>query len=91
MTKPFTPRRTNADYRWTKPKLLAFLQALARGGSVAQAARGVGMSRQSAYRLRVRLGADFAAVWDDGVALARVMRRAQGDAHLAKVTDWGAR
>ena len=65
MSTPHPLRRTNADYRWTKPKLLAFLQALARTGSVAQAARGVGMSRQSAYRLRARMGADFAAVWDE--------------------------
>ncbi len=67
-------RRSNADYRWTSAKAFAFLQALAETGSVAQAARGVGMSRQSAYRLRARMGERFAAVWDEGLALARMFR-----------------
>ena len=83
MTQPQTPRpprRSNADYRWTKPKVLAFLHALGTTGSVAQAARGVGMSRQSAYRLRARMGAGFAAVWDEGVAMASVLRLAGDDA-----------
>ena len=74
-----SPRRSNADYRWTRPKIIAFLHALAAAGSVAQAARSVGMSRQSAYRLRARLGAGFGAVWDEGLALAPIRRRLQGD------------
>jgi hypothetical protein len=49
------PRRCNADYRWTVPKAMAFLEALAHCGEVAEAARAVGMSRQAAYRLRARL------------------------------------
>lgn len=49
------PRRLTADYRWTMPKVLAFLEALSTCGSVAEAARSVGMSRQSAYRMRARL------------------------------------
>jgi hypothetical protein len=69
-----SPRRRNADYRWTRPKILAFLHGLARTGSVAQAARSVGMSRQSAYRLRARAGERFAAGWDEGLELARVLR-----------------
>jgi hypothetical protein len=52
-TRP--PRRCNADYRWTMPKVTAFLEALAQSGCVAEAARAVGMSRQSAYRLRAGL------------------------------------
>lgn len=48
-------RRCNADYRWTLPKAVAFLEALAHCGEVAQAARAVGMSRQAAYQLRARL------------------------------------
>lgn len=63
------PRRPNADYRWTRAKIVAFLQALVLTGSVKSAARQVGMSRQSAYRLRERLGPDFAASWDQGLAL----------------------
>ncbi|WP_395393401.1 helix-turn-helix domain-containing protein [Novosphingobium sp. BL-8A] len=64
MTMPRT-RRSNSQYRWTKPKALAFLRALGHGHSVAAAAREVGMSRQSAYRLRERLGEGFAGVWDE--------------------------
>jgi molybdenum-dependent DNA-binding transcriptional regulator ModE len=79
MTAPKPPRRSNADYRWTRPKLLAFMDALAATGSVARAARSVGMSRQSAYRLRARLGARFGAVWDEALVIARVRRIAQGD------------
>lgn len=63
MTPPRT-RRPHSEYRWTKPKALAFLRALGHGRSVAAAAREVGMSRQSAYRLRERLGEGFAEVWD---------------------------
>lgn len=51
-----TPRRCNADYRWTEPKVIAFLEALSRCGKVAEAARAVGMSDTSAYRLRARMG-----------------------------------
>lgn len=58
-------RQCNADYRWTMPKVTAFLEALARCGCVAGAARSVGMSRQSAYRLRARLaGTRFVAAFD---------------------------
>lgn len=48
-------RQSNADYRWTVPKVTAFLAALAQCGRVAEAARAVGMSRQAAYALRARL------------------------------------
>lgn len=72
MIEPKTStRRPNADYRWTKDKTMAFLRALVATGSVKLAARHVGMSRQSAYRLRARLGPDFAAVWDKGLELRR--------------------
>ena len=43
----------------------AFLAALYAKGSIAAAAKAVGMSRESAYRLRARDGAaSFAAAWD---------------------------
>lgn len=48
-------RRSTADYRWTQPKVLAFLTALSQCGRVDEAARAVGMSRTSAYRLRARM------------------------------------
>ncbi|MGE4307277.1 MAG: LysR family transcriptional regulator, partial [Novosphingobium sp.] len=69
------PRRSNAEYRWTRDKVLVFLRVLALRGSVAKAAREVEMSRQSAYRLRARLGAEFARIWDDGLAIGAALRR----------------
>ena len=49
---------------WTVERQLAFLAALTRTRSVTKAARAVGMSRESAYRLRARRdGALFAAAW----------------------------
>ena len=61
-------RRCNADYRWTLPKAMAFLEALAQCGEVAEAARAVGMSRQAAYRLRARLAG---GPLGDGFEIAR--------------------
>lgn len=40
---------------WTRAKMRRFLEALAQTCSVTEAAKSVGMSRQSAYRLRTRL------------------------------------
>ena len=74
-TRTHPSHRTNPDYRWTRPKTIAFLRALALGGSVAGAAREVGMSRQSAYRLRARLGEEFVAVWDEGLRIGFVRTR----------------
>ena len=64
------PRPDNT--RWTGAKASAFLKLLARTGKVAPAARAVGMSRQSAYRLRAR-APTFAHFWD--VALEQAARR----------------
>ena len=62
----FTPvptRRARAD-GWTRERQREFIAALVHGGDVARAARAVGMSMQSAYRLRKRPGAEsFAAAW----------------------------
>jgi hypothetical protein len=56
--------RTHHD-RWTAPKMAAFLRQLSATHSVSAAARSVGMSRQSAYRLRSRLkGGAFDLAWD---------------------------
>lgn len=50
---------------WTRPKMALFLRELAATQSVSAAAAHVGMSRQSAYRLRDRLmGTPFAFGWD---------------------------
>ena len=52
--------------RWTKHKMAEFLRRLAATNSVSAAAQAVGLSRQSAYRLRARLkGKAFDAAWDE--------------------------
>jgi hypothetical protein len=54
---------------WTPMKQADFLGRLAETWSVAAAARHVGMTRESAYRLRERPGAEsFAAAWDSILA-----------------------
>lgn len=58
------PVRARAD-GWTPGRQLRFLVALASVRSVAEAARRVGMSRETAYRLRRHPEAvSFAAAWD---------------------------
>lgn len=60
------PGAGSAGPRWTTRKMIEFLRALAATHSVKDAARAVGMSRQSAYRLRSRLkGMAFDAAWDE--------------------------
>lgn len=71
---PHLAPRRNADYRWTGRKALAFLDAIAAGESAAAAARAVGMSRQSAYRLRARVGGEFAHGWSLALRAGRERR-----------------
>lgn len=50
---------------WTPARQAAFLRALATTHSVTAAAQAVGMTRQTAYRLRARLkGQPFDMAWD---------------------------
>ena len=74
-----TPRarspRLHAEYRWTNRKAHAFLDALACHGKVAAAARAVGMTRQSAYKLRDRVPV-VAEGWARAQAIGRKRRRA---------------
>ena len=49
---------------WTAERQLLFLDALAQTRSVTRAAASVGMSRESAYRLRNRSDGLFALLWD---------------------------
>lgn len=54
---------------WTPGRQSDFLGRLAETGSIAAAARHVGMTRESAYRLRDKTGAgSFAAAWDSILA-----------------------
>ena len=58
------PLRYRAD-GWTPMRQAEFLGALAETWSTTAAAARVGMSRESAYRLRAKPGAEsFAAAWD---------------------------
>lgn len=78
MAKPSSRRRVPAftpvplRYRrdgWTPGRQSDFLGRLAETGNVAEAARHVGMTRESAYRLRDKAGAaSFAAAWDSILA-----------------------
>jgi hypothetical protein len=61
------PVRARKD-GWTAARQIAFINRLALTGSPGAAARAVGMSRESAYRLRARPGAaGFAAAWDEAL------------------------
>jgi len=83
MSDPPNPRRRRVPkftpvplrYRqdgWTPMRQAGFLGGLAETRSVAAAARHVGMTRESAYRLRERFGAEsFAAAWDAILAAPR--------------------
>lgn len=60
-----TPKRPVRHNEWTRAKMAAFLRELAASQSVSQAAKSVGMGRQSAYKLRNRLaGTPFALAWE---------------------------
>lgn len=63
------PRLRKRRDGWTPETQRAFIDALALCGCVARAARAVGMSPRSAYRLLDAPGADsFAAAWDQAIA-----------------------
>ena len=64
------PRLRARRNGWTEGKQRGFIAALARCGSVAAAARVVGMTARSAYRLIDAPGAAaFAAAWDEAIDL----------------------
>lgn len=67
---PFTPvpRQRTRRHGWSEERQRAFIVALARCGSVSAAAKHVGMTPRSAYRLLDAPGADgFAKAWDAAV------------------------
>lgn len=66
------PLDRNRRDGWTPWAQHAFIRALAAMGAVGPAARAVGLSRASAYKLRARPGATaFAAAWDRALADGR--------------------
>ncbi len=63
--KPARPARAAHHNSWDRTKMTTFLRELAASQSVSQAASAVGLSRQSAYKLRDRLvGTPFALGWE---------------------------
>jgi hypothetical protein len=69
------PLRYRAD-GWTPMRQAEFLGALAETRSVAAAARAVAMTRESAYRLRGKAGAEsFAMAWDATLGEVRRARK----------------
>ena len=81
------PRSTHAEpNKWCPARMADFLRALAATHDVSSAARQVGMSRQSAYRLRARLkGEPFDIAWEaafqhgyDALAEAALTRAIHG-------------
>ena len=63
------PRRRQRRNGWTEETQRLFILALSDCGCVAAAARAVGMSARSAYRLLDADGADgFARAWDQAIA-----------------------
>lgn len=83
---------------WSVVRQCEFLAQLYLTGSVAAAARTVGMSRASAYRLRERAGAEgFAHAWDAVLVPPGSGRLAGPDIDWRKVThqamvsrvEWG--
>lgn len=77
----FEPVQRKRDRRsgWTEDRQRAFIAALARCGSVRAAARHVGLSARSAYRLLDMEGADsFAVAWDQAtdIGIARLQAEA---------------
>jgi hypothetical protein len=64
---------------WTAGSQKLFIAGLAAGLGVSGAVRLVGMSRQTAYRLRERPGAaGFAAAWDRALGFSRRAGKATG-------------
>ena len=71
----FTPVPTSSTRRdgWTPERQHGFIAALAEHGGVAVAARSVGMTPQSARRLRLRSQAEtFSRAWDLAVEEGRM-------------------
>ena len=74
----FTPVPVRAQHNvWTPLLQQRFILALARGAGPDEAARSLGKTRQSVYRLRKMAGAaSFAAAWDLAVDFARTVPQA---------------
>jgi hypothetical protein len=80
------PLRSRRD-GWSEGRQCAFLVQLYLTGSATAAAKAVGMSRASAYRLRERQGAEsFAFAWDRVLSLPGWEHAERSGEDLRKVT-----
>lgn len=80
------PLRARAD-GWTPERQARFIGLLAETGSVAAAAERVEMSREAAWRLRRRQGAEsLAHAWDTVIALHRRIERGSDAFPQRKIT-----
>jgi hypothetical protein len=80
------PVRARAD-GWTAERQARLIGLLAQTGSVAEAARRVGMSRESAHRLRQRPNAaSFVHAWDSVIAWHRGLSPESPDFPRRKIT-----
>jgi len=77
--RPHKSALPDPSYHWTTEKAWVFLGALAECRRVGEAARLVGMSWQSAYRLRERREANglFTKAWDVALTQGREKRQAR--------------
>ena len=65
LTESIAAPDTTRHDGWTRERMIAFLEALVETASVSIAAQSVGMTRQTAYRLRARLiGQPFDHAWE---------------------------
>jgi hypothetical protein len=81
------PLRPRCD-GWSVERQCEFLARLYLIGSVGAAAKAVGMSRNSAYRLRARAGAeDFAFAWDAVLTPPGTGRLSRAKPNWRKVTN----
>ena len=81
------PVKRRAD-GWTPLRQCEFIGVLAETGSVAAAATFVGMTRETAYRLRRKRGAEeFARAWDTALQIAGVRR--PGEAGILPPVRYG--
>src|SRR5438105_1131563 len=85
MTPGIDRRASRANHNgWTQARRRLFLERLAAKPDVSRACAHVGISRQSAYRLRNR-DAGFAVAWDGALENAY---RAEREAFLAALPEF---
>jgi hypothetical protein len=77
---------------WTIDRQVKFILALHKTHCVSHAAAAVGMTRESAYRLRARPGhADFARAWDIAVTAKGHTRSVESHTVRARISPASSR